>query len=372
VHPHAKKVQDFFCARFFRGGGIVSKFRSIFSCLVAVLLAAASISGGQTGIQEKKPVFGGACRLCPWGAMAEVVQTAMKPYGYDVQICYNCNAADAPRIVSEARMPPPYKPDPAVPAILAPRNAPDLGAVDFGAVAIQFLRNAYRGTGVYAHDKPRTNLRLIANIQDPSYLLVAAKAETGITDLAEIRQKRWPVRILIAGIGGDPAAILARYGLLKEVIEAAGGHIGNSPEDKENFDVVIGGGGPMTTAPEWRIWTEISQKFNLNFIELPDDLLAKLARDGDAERGIIPAGLYRGIERPIPTVVRTGTAIYGRADMPDDFAYLVAKAMDEQQQLLQWRHLNFSYNVHTVWNGYEVPLHPGAARYYKEKGYMKP
>jgi hypothetical protein len=350
----------------------MSRFRLSFLRLIAVLVAAASLAGGQSGIQDKRPVFGGACRLCPWGAMAEVVQAAMKPYGYDVQICYNCNAADAPRIVSEARMPPPYKPDPAVPAILAPRNAPGLGAVDFGAVAIQFLRNAYRGTGMYASEKPRTNLRLIANIQDPSYVLVAAKAETGITDLSEIRRKRWPVRILIAGIGGDATAILAHYGLSKQVIEAAGGHVGNSPEDRENFDVAIGGGGGMTTAPEWRIWTEISQKFDLNFIELPEDLLAKLAKDGEQERGIIPAGLYRGIERPIPTVVRTGTAIYGRADMPDDFAYMVAKAMDEQQQLLQWRHLNFSYNVHTVWNGYEVPLHPGAARYYKEKGYMKP
>jgi ribosomal protein L40E len=27
--------------------------------------------------------------------MAEVVQAAMRPYGCDVQICYNCNAADA-------------------------------------------------------------------------------------------------------------------------------------------------------------------------------------------------------------------------------------------------------------------------------------
>ena len=123
-----------------------------------------------------------------------------------MQICYNCNAADAPRIVSEARVPPPpYKPDPAV----------------------------------------------------------------------------------------------------------------------------IGGGGVMTTAPEWRIWTENSQKFNLNFIALPEDLLGKLARDGEQERGMIPAGLYRGIERPIPAVVRTGTVIYGRADMPEDFAYLVAKAMDQ-------------------------------------------
>jgi len=341
-----------------------------FPHLVPVLLAISSLAGAQSSIQQKKLVFGGACRLCPWGAMAEVVQAAMKPYGYDVRICYNCNAADAPRIVSEARMPPPYKPDPVVPEILAPRNEPGLGAIDFGAVAVQFLRNAYRGTGMYAKDKPRKNLRLIANIQDPSYVLVAVKAGTGITDLAQSRQKRWPVSILTAGIGSDWSRILSYYGLSKQAVEAAGGHVGNTPADRESFDIVVGGGGGMTTAPEWGVWTEISQRFDLQFLQLPDELLAELARVGEQERGVIPAGLYRGIDRPIPTVVRTGTVIYCRDDAPDDFAYAVAKAMDEQQQLLQWRHLNFSYNIHTVWNGYEVPLHPGAARYYQERGYM--
>ncbi len=208
----------------------MSKIRPSLVCLIVLLFFAASIASGQTGIKEKKPVFGGACRLCPWGAMAEVVQEAMKPYGYDVQICFNCNAADAPRIVSEARMPPPYKPDPAVPEILAPRNAPGLGAVDFGAVAIQFLQNAFRGTGIYAKEKPRTNLRLIANIQDPSYVLVVAKGETGITDQSQMRQKRWPVRILTAGIGGDSARILAHFGLSRQTIDAAGGRVGNTPD----------------------------------------------------------------------------------------------------------------------------------------------
>jgi TRAP transporter TAXI family solute receptor len=347
------------------------KFSFSFLSAAIGLLTATNLAAGQTGIEQKKPVFGGACEICPWGAMAEVVKAAMQPYGYDVQICYNCNGADAPRIVGDARTPPPYRPDPAVPEILAPRNAPGLGTVDFGAVAIQFLRNAYRGTGVYAKEKPRTNLCLIANIQDPSYVLVAAKAETGITNLSQIREKRWPVRILLAGIGSDSSRILAHYGLSRQSIEAAGGRVGNSAEDKEKFDVVIGGAGVMTTAPEWRIWTEISQKIDLKFIALPDDLLNELVREGEEERGAIPPGLYRGVERPIPTVVRTGTAIYCRDDLPDDFVYLVAKAMDEQQQLLQWSHLNFSYNVHTVWKGYEVPLHPGAARYYKEKGYLK-
>ena len=86
------------------------------------------------------------------------------------------------------------------------------------------------GKGFYASEKPRTNLRLIANIQDPSYVLVAARAETGVTDLSQIRQKRWPVRILTAGIGRDASRILAHYGLSKETIEAAGGHVGRAPD----------------------------------------------------------------------------------------------------------------------------------------------
>ncbi|MEO5926790.1 MAG: TAXI family TRAP transporter solute-binding subunit [Bryobacteraceae bacterium] len=347
--------------------------KKLVTAALGILLGLGFLAVAETSssIKETRPVFGGACKLCPWGAMAEVVQAAMKPYGYQVRICYNCNATDAPRIVSEARVPPPYRPDPAVPEILAPRNESGLGPVDFGAVAIQFLRNAYKGAGVYGKEKPRQNLRLIANIQDPSYLLVAAKSGLGITDLSQIRQKKWPVRILMAGIGGEATPqILAHYGLSAEEIAAAGGHVGNTREDRENFDLAIGGAGNMATAPEWRIWNEISQQHDLTFLQLPNDLLASLARDGEQERGVIPAGLYRGVDRPLDTVVRTGTVVYGRDDMPDKFAYDVAKALDEQQQLLQWRHMNFSYNVHTVWNAYEVPLHPGAARYYREKGYM--
>jgi len=84
-----------------------------------------------------------------------------------------------------------------------------------------------------------------------------------------------------------------------------------------------------------------------------------------------PLGLFRGINRPIPTVARSGVVIYGRTDMPDDFAYTLAKAMDEQQDLLQWTHMNFSYNWRMVWKAFDIPLHPGAARYYRERGYMK-
>jgi TRAP transporter TAXI family solute receptor len=321
------------------------------------------------GIQSRNPVFGGACRLCPWGAMAQVVQDQMKFYGYHVRICHNCNAAAAPRIVAHAELPPPYRKDPAVSVAMAPPNEPGLGPVDFGATAVQFLCEAYDGTGPYAHDGPMKNLRLIANIQSPWYLVVAAKSSTGITDLSQLRQRR-AIRIFASPNDPTLKEILAYFNLTPQAIVAAGGYIGNSFADRDTFDLIVQGGF-MSTAPEWNVLNQVSQKFDLNYLELPGPVLDKLAQGPEMHRGTMPVGAFRGVERPIPTVVRDGTVVYTRDDVPDGFAYDVARAMDEHQDLLQWTNQSFSYNVHTVWKACDVPLHPGALRYYKEAGYMK-
>ena len=356
----------------------MSKLLSSIVLVLTILIAnsvpaqsgAPSSTDSTTGIKFKKPVFGGACRLCPWGAMAQVVKDAMQFSGYDVKICHNCNAAAAPVIVSEARVPPPYKVDPGVSVAMAPPNEPGLGPVDFGATAIQFLCSAYDGTGPYENHKPMTNLRLIANIDSRWYLIVAARADTGITDLSQVRQKHWPIRIFAPPNDRIVKAILAYYGLSVESIIAAGGYVGQAAADRSNFDIVIHGG-DLSTAPEWNVWYEVSQKFDLNYIELADPLLATLAKEPQIDRGTIPVGLLRGVERTIPTVVRNGTVIYSRADVPDSFAYDVAKAMDEHQDLLQWTNQNFFYDIHHVWKACDVPLHPGAASYYKSMGYFR-
>ena len=57
--------------------------------------------------------------------------------------------------------------------------------------------------------------------------------------------------------------------------------------------------------------------------------------------------------------------------MPADFAYAVAGALDEQQGLFAWSHDTFPYNRHTVGRAFGVPLHPGAKRYYRERGYLE-
>ena len=325
----------------------------------------------ETGYAVKKPVFGGACETCPWGSIAEIVKKAMKPYGWDIHICYGC--AGGPR---EARM--------VSGAMKAtpPNNAPNTpnpnGPVDFGATGSQFLWWAYQGTQEFAKDKegPRKQLRMVANIQEPSYFLVAVKADSGITDLHQILEKRMPVKIMAStGIGGLSApAVLEYFGLTKEKMQSLGGELRTrtEPEQRKNLDVVIGWAA-LENAPEYNMWYETSQKYDLKYLELPKDLREKMVKEFDLEEQNIPVGLLRGIDHSFPVVARTGNVIYGRTDMPDDFAYTLAKAMDEHQDLLQWANsgMNFSYNIHNVWKAFGVPLHPGAARYYKEKGYMK-
>ena len=333
---------------------------------------ALTASGDNLGIDAKKPVFGGACKICPWGAVGTYVQKAMAPYGYDVQLCYNCSTDAAPRLVAGRKMPPSIDQtwDRAPQLKLYIPRPPD-APLDFGAVGVAFLRDAYRGTGSYAKDGPYKSLRLIAKIQSPTYFVVAVKKDLNITDLSQVKKVRWPVRIRL-GFGGEAGKVLAYYGLTREEVVAAGGTIepafGHAATT--DFDILMGEA-DFTTAPEFSYWNEVSQKVDLTYLTLPDALLEKLAREGELERVDLPIGFLRGVTAPVPTVATSGIAVYGRADMPDGFAYDVAKALDQQQQLLQWSQLKLSYNIHNVWKVFDVPLHPGAERYYREVGYLK-
>ena len=60
---------------------------------------------GPTGIDIKRPVFAGACKACPWGVLASITQAALKPYGYDVKICWVCWSSFGPREMADKTKP---------------------------------------------------------------------------------------------------------------------------------------------------------------------------------------------------------------------------------------------------------------------------
>jgi TRAP-type uncharacterized transport system substrate-binding protein len=355
---------------------------------LALLIAVGALIGvsAQTnGIAAKRPIFGGACPTCPWGSAADAVKAAMKPYGYDVQVCYYCaGSARAARLVADgSNATPPQRPTPNA------EPTPE-GKLDFGATGSEFLEYAWRGIHDFAKDKEgaRKNLRLLAHLQSPSYYLVAVNANSGITDLRQIVEKKMKVNMVVRGGVDAPinAAVMKYYGLSDEIVKSFGGKTSTGISDEilkslggtagtgyarpTDVDVIIGYAA-LVGAPEYAAWYDVPQHNNLTFLDIPEDLRTALAKDFYLVPAVAPAGLFRGMTRRITTVARDGTVIYGRDDMPDSFAYDVAKALDEQKAVLQWSHMGFSYNEKTVWKNWDVPLHQGAAKYYKERGYMK-
>jgi TRAP transporter TAXI family solute receptor len=319
------------------------------------------------GYAARKPVFGGACPLCPWGSMADVVKEAMKDSGWEIQVCYVCaGGARSVRMVARKEVPPI---DPKSTTQPDPPQAP----LDRGATGTERLWWAYEGRLSHKQDGPNRDLRLIANIAQPSYYMVAVRKGSGITDLRQIREKRLKVKFMQTGIQSEGVnRLLTHYDLEHGVIKELGGQlVGTGPEHRENLDVVAGWVA-LVAAPEYSYWLEVAQKYDLEFLQLPTDLMDHWAREGNYQIRNSPPGLLPGLEnRSIPSVTKSGSVVYGRTDMPEAFAYALAKALDEKQHLFQWTHMNWFYNWRTVWNAFGVPLHPGAEKYYREVGYMK-
>jgi uncharacterized protein len=325
------------------------------------IVAQEDIDVGKTGWDVKRPVMAGACdNGCPWGELADYVQDAMKSYGYSVIICRNCNRSYGARLVSQNDYPPPLDEINLNDGVNMRVNA----RVDFGVTSSSMLSSAFKGT--------YQNLRLIAKIEDPFYYMVAIRKESGIKDFARIKQQHFPVRIM--GADGNMSTILKYYGITTDDIKAWGGKTGVTTEEalKGDFDIVAGFLASPSLNPESSSWTALSQKFDLYFMELPEDLLKLIAQQNvDAEFVVAHNGLLRGVNRRIKTLGRSGESVFAREDTPEQAAYDLAKAIDEKRSALKWFIRVYTYDSRTVWQNFGVPLHPGAEKYYREVGYIK-
>ncbi len=324
-------------------------------------------------IASRKPVFAGACKACPWGILARVTADALRPYGYETTICWVCWSTFGPRQMADKTRPvmPPGA-EAGTPEYIEP---PPDAVPDISATSETNLIDAWSGTGPYAVDhKQRRNYRVIAVVRTSTYMLAAASKKSGITNLRQIKDRRESTWI----VGGNNM-ILDYYGIDLEDLKAKGGGImpqqGVGPgrvtrEKRASGDVFIGTG-LLANTPEQRSWYEASQLNDLVFLDFEEPLLEKLAQQPGYQRATVPLALFRGVDRPIPTVMRPNHMIYVRDDAPADFAYTVAKALAEHRQLFQVQLEPWYYDPETVAASKVIPMHPGAMKYYRERGWVK-
>jgi len=353
--------------------------RRIIPCAILVLLIAFTdgyaqglnqlAQGGVSAtIAAKKPVFAGACKACPWGILARVTADALSFYGYQTTICWVCWSNFGPRQMADKTKPtvPPGAEENAEYIELPPPDA----VPDISATSESNLIDAWNGTGAYAADKKqRRNYRVIAVVRTSTYMLAAASKKSGITSLSQIKDRKEPTWIA----GTNNSIVLDYYGIKADDLKTKGGGMmpGNSSREKRASADVFIGTGLLANTPEQRMWYEISQLNDLVFLDFDEPLIAKMAQQPGYQKATVPLALFRGVTHPIPTVVRPNHLIYVRDEAPDDFAYAVAKALDEHRDLFQVQLEPWYYDPQTVAVSKTIPLHTGAIKYYRERGFVK-
>ena len=88
-------------------------------------------------------------------------------------------------------------------------------------------------------------------------------------------------------------------------------------------------------------------------------------------KGKVPAGIYKGIDAGVPTV-SVWTMLAAKAELEEDIVYQITKAIFENTKTLSSAHaVGKQVKLENSLAGMSIPLHPGAVKFYKEKGVMK-
>ena len=84
---------------------------------------------------------------------------------------------------------------------------------------------------------------------------------------------------------------------------------------------------------------------------------------------------FRGLKRDIPTIDFSGWPMVVHADMAKEVAYALCEAIELRKKLIPTDNFKSSASRSLCSNDdeapFDVPLHPGAKRFYRDRGYLK-
>ena len=85
----------------------------------------------------------------------------------------------------------------------------------------------------------------------------------------------------------------------------------------------------------------------------------------------IKAGTYEWLEEDVPAL-QAPTVMTVNANFSEEAVYTLLEIMDENIEQVRALHPSLAnFDMSTSWSGTGVDLHPGAAKFFTEKGYMK-
>jgi TRAP transporter TAXI family solute receptor len=245
-----------------------------------------------------------------------------------------------------------------------------------------FARLAMEGRPPF--DKPMP-IRALAQFPHNDRMAFAVRKECGINTFADLREQKYPLKVsTVPPENWHPSVwaveiILNEHGITFEDIEKWGGKL---LRDRPRFinDPGIAPASPgfdaiFDEALMTRRWTNMTEQHDTVFLPVEEEVMQKLENERGWVRGVIEKTRYRGMTEDVPTVDFSGWVLFCHEDMDEELAYLTIEAIDEQKHSIEalfpqpHAALTGPVDMTTIGKTVPIPLHPGAERYYTEKGY---
>jgi hypothetical protein len=256
---------------------------------------------------------------------------------------------------------------------------PKLVAKNETPIGLAFtVTNRWAFEGREAYDAKLENLRGLVGGLDTYYLNAIAARKLGINSLKDVKDRKLPVKFTTQPVGtlGEFAArqLLREYGISYADIKSWGGSTTHV-----NYNIIIDafkdGRADLLIAvvtPKHPSVTEITTFSDVKFLELEAERVKALTAYGYKPE-TMPADTFKNQPAAVktvgfPTVLITNTAL------PEPVAYTLTKTILENKDALVRGHAGLAeFDPKAAWKPEEVgiPLHPGAERAYREKGFMR-
>jgi TRAP-type uncharacterized transport system substrate-binding protein len=258
-------------------------------------------------------------------------------------------------------------------AILAEEVAKG-GGVDLAFVnPSALLTQAYRGVGLFTRPLP---VRIVASYPSWDRMAFAAHPRTGIRTLADIKSKRYPLRISVREDPTHSTLVLidqafALHGFTLKDVESWGGRLilCGGPSDKRRLEPMARGEIDAVFDEGIKVWLNEALAAGLVLIELSEDEFAAMGKLG-WRRVPLPKARFPGLVKDFEALDFSGWPIYCNASLPEQTAYDICDALAAREAEIPFEQgtdgsaLNMVRETDTT--PMDVPLHPGAARWLKE------
>jgi uncharacterized protein len=255
------------------------------------------------------------------------------------------------------------------------------GEVDFAFVNPSgALTQAYRGTGLFAGFDPLP-LRVVFSYPSWDRFLIALHPRTGLHSLADVRERKYPLRV---SIREDPThstrvlidQLLPMYGFTLEELLGWGGtlQLNGPPMDRRRLAAIRDGSVDIVFDEGINGWAEIALANGFQLVRLDDFAFEQLQAIG-WRRVVLAKSYSQYLEADHDCIDYSGWPLYTRASLADDDAYRVCASLNARCEYVPWEDpLRNATRLGTDAEATprDVPLHPGAARWYREHGVEVP